>query len=387
MREKLRVALLSLHFAEYACQLARGLSERCEVLLVLDEENTRNELGENWRQRFFSPSLQIMVLRRARTLGQAWSNFLLLRKALAEFQPQMIHCQDGGIRDELVPLLLMWNSVPLILTVHDPVPHLGADRKHLAFSRLSAYSALLRRLCSAAIVHGEALATMLAASDRQMKLKTFVVPHGVLGPDNVDMKTAWVNGNMLFFGRMQEYKGLGCFIAAIKYLADLGVPVRGVIAGRGPDLEHHRAAVADSRLFDVRERYIPASEAAELFINANAVVLPYVEGTQSGVAAMAVGYGRPIVATRVGAIPEIVRDRVNGLLVPPNAVADLANAMKALIDDQALARKLAINARQIGRGVLSWREIAAATTAVYKHAASMKGAAKSRCNASGETRP
>jgi glycosyltransferase involved in cell wall biosynthesis len=363
---KLRVAMLAQHFAEYASLLALGLAESCDVLLVLNAENAKNELGVDWEKRFNHGSLRILPLPKARTIGMVWSNYRQARRAIKQFDPEVIHCQEG-VWDELILLLIEWRACPLVLTVHDPVPHTGRDARNFRFSRHRAYQKLLRWLCAAAITHGNALCDSLVKVERRLNGRTFSVPHGVLGPVDLEFDTAWTQGELLFFGRIHAYKGLGYFIAAVNILAERGLPVQGVIAGKGTDLDNYRDAISNSPLFDVRDRFIPLSEMDELFKRANAVVLPYTDGTQSGVAALGLGYGRPIIATRVGSIPDLVRDGVNGLLVSPCSPTELADAIERVIRDQEFAASLAKNSFIMGHGELSWQEIAMRTINVYKH--------------------
>jgi glycosyltransferase involved in cell wall biosynthesis len=89
------------------------------------------------------------------------------------------------------------------------------------------------------------------------------------------------------------------------------------------------------------------------------VVLPYKRGSQSGVAHLAHTMGRPVVATRVGDIPEVVEDEVSGLLVEPECPHALARALVRLLKDPATAGRLgAQGARNLGDRA-SWDEVAA----------------------------
>ncbi len=63
------------------------------------------------------------------------------------------------------------------------------------------------------------------------------------------------------------------------------------------------------------------------------VALPYTEASQSGVVSTAYGFGKPVVVTDVGSIPEIVDDGVTGLIVPPRDPAALAEAIIRLLKD------------------------------------------------------
>ena len=59
----------------------------------------------------------------------------------------------------------------------------------------------------------------------------------------------------------------------------------------------------------------------------------------------AMAEGKPVVATRVGGIPEAVVDKVTGLLIPPGDIQGLANAINKLLEDSNLAKRLGSNAK------------------------------------------
>lgn len=76
---------------------------------------------------------------------------------------------------------------------------------------------------------------------------------------------------------------------------------------------------------DFENRFVLHNEVPELFARAKFVVLPYLDGTQSGVVPMAFAFGRTCIVSSVGSIPEVVKNDENGLLVPPgdeNALTD-----------------------------------------------------------------
>ena len=115
---------------------------------------------------------------------------------------------------------------------------------------------------------------------------------------------------------------------------------------------------------------LPAAEVHTLFSEAWAIVLPYTDGTQSGVAALALGFERPVVASAVGSIPELVRHGQNGLLVPPSDLEALVHAIRLTITTDGLWCELSDGAKKLRDGELSWRTIADATGRVYVAAAS-----------------
>src|SRR5256886_14320722 len=86
-----------------------------------------------------------------------------------------------------------------------------------------------------------------------------------------------------------------------------------------------RSAGDDTRIrFECR--YIPDAEIATYFAAADVVLAPYRIEAQSGVALTAFHFARPVIATRVGGLPEIV-DGNNGILIPPEDPAALALAV------------------------------------------------------------
>ena len=111
---------------------------------------------------------------------------------------------------------------------------------------------------------------------------------------------------LLFFGRLLPYKGLGLLLAAV---SELGVrdSGRSVSSASGPERTELDALRATPGV-TVENRWVPDGEIPALIAWADAIVLPYVEASQSGVAPGAVAAGRFVVATRVGGLAEQIED-------------------------------------------------------------------------------
>lgn len=362
------VAMVALHFAEYTLRLSLALRQQgTEILFVTYADHAVNELGRDWEADARSAGLRVLVLERPRHPGHVLRNAWRLRAELTAFVPDVIHSQET-LRDELLLTLFSLPHCPLVLTVHDPAPHPGVDSTNMGGRRLR-YRNWLRGRARLAIVHGETLRAALEVESPNLAGRIRIARHGPLGGP---AQPAPPNGGplrLLFFGRVEAYKGLGCLIDAVRAVSVRGLRLEVVVAGRGSDLARHRAAMAELGCFIVHDRYIPADAVANLFSECAVVVLPYIEGSQSGVAAMALGFGRAVLATRVGAIPDLVRHGVNGILVPPTDVAALVAAISKLALDPAFATRLANGARELGEGELSWTAIAEQTRVVYEEAA------------------
>jgi len=104
--------------------------------------------------------------------------------------------------------------------------------------------------------------------------------------------------------------------------------------------------------------YVPVDDVSSYFARARCVVLPYKRSSQSGVAHLAHTLRRPVVATRVGDIPAVVRDEVSGLLVAPEDPEALASAMVRLLTDPQLARTMGEAGEQGLALAASWDDVA-----------------------------
>jgi glycosyltransferase involved in cell wall biosynthesis len=122
----------------------------------------------------------------------------------------------------------------------------------------------------------------------------------------------------------------------------------------------------DSRV-DWMLRPIAESEVPALFRSADAVVLPYREIDQSGVLMTAIAFGKPVLATRVGGIPEIIQDGVHGYLVEAEDVAALAHAADCLLSCKERRLEMESAVRALCKGSLGWSSIASKTLDLYRH--------------------
>lgn len=133
---------------------------------------------------------------------------------------------------------------------------------------------------------------------------------------------------LLFFGKIRKYKGLSVFLEALSRLKG-EIPFQATIAGEFyiAPIPYRKAAqrLGIESLLSWREHYIPNEEVPGLFREADLVVLPYLEATQSGVVPVAYQFEVPVIASDVGGLSEVVLEGQTGYLVPagnPEAIAD-----------------------------------------------------------------
>jgi glycosyltransferase involved in cell wall biosynthesis len=112
-------------------------------------------------------------------------------------------------------------------------------------------------------------------------------------------------------------------------------------------------------------RYIPLEEVGALMGLATVAVYPYRSSTQSGALQVAYTFGRPVVATAVGGLPEAVEQGRSGFLVPANSPPELAEAILRLVNKPELAKVMGEYARHLSETRFSWKSVARQILKVY----------------------
>lgn len=136
---------------------------------------------------------------------------------------------------------------------------------------------------------------------------------------------------VLFFGFVREYKGLKHLITAMPDVKKQLGNVRLIIAGSfGSNREEYMRLIDEKRVKDcikVVDGYIPDHEVEQYFAACDIVVLPYESATQSGIIQIAYGFGKPVIATNVGGLPDAVTDGRTGYIVDRGDAKQLADAI------------------------------------------------------------
>lgn len=136
---------------------------------------------------------------------------------------------------------------------------------------------------------------------------------------------------LLFFGFVRRYKGLQYLIDALPKIKEQIEDVQLWIVGDfGDDKAWYEQQIADNGIgahITVVEGYIPDREVEKYFAAADLVVLPYISATQSGIVQISYGFEKPVVVTNVGGLPEVVRDKETGYIVPSRNADDIADSV------------------------------------------------------------
>jgi 1,4-alpha-glucan branching enzyme len=169
---------------------------------------------------------------------------------------------------------------------------------------------------------------------------------------------------LLFVGRLHRIKGIFTLIQAMK-LVDKAVKL--VIVGDGPERRAVETAIESAGLSH-RITLTGALDQAGVFQwiqQAAALVVPSFHETQGIVLLEAFTNGRPVIASDIPAIRDIVQPGINGFLVPPGNIAALARSMNQMTSQPGLAFIMGQNGRVLVIQRFDWEEIALQTEQLY----------------------
>ena len=257
-----------------------------------------------------------------------WTALIQVARGLRELNPRAVHLNNE--QPLLLPLYPMIGRMNGVVTLHDARSHDGESMLKRFFHRL--HLRLVRAFIPKIVVHSTSIRDALPPWIPRDRVH--IVPH--VNFNRWSRAGAALRPaepiNILFFGRILAYKGLDVLLEAFRKLD--ATRFRLIIAGEG---EMPPVDTADANI-EVRNHFVSDAEMAAHFHSAHIVALPYRAASQSGVAHMAFAFERPVVSTRVGALPDIVRDGENGFLVAPGSVEELADALERLADPKVRTR-------------------------------------------------
>ncbi|MDP2923551.1 MAG: glycosyltransferase family 4 protein [Candidatus Omnitrophota bacterium] len=273
----------------------------------------------------------------------------------------LVHFNGNNFQQLLISFFAP--HTPKVHTIHDYIGHSG-ERKFLA----ELINIFLFKSNRYKILHSKW--SLLQAQQLRgiNEKKVIVIPYSIL-----EIYKKWENpllkeesNTIIFFGRISPYKGIEYLIEAVPMIKKEINDLKVILAGEGKyyfDIDY----LKEDKIYQIINRYIPNKELTELIQKSTIVVCPYTDATQSGVIMTAYAFNKPVVATNVGGIPEIVDDGVTGLLVPPRNSQKLAETITDLLRNPEKRNKMAENIRKkVNEGKFSWDLIAKETIEVYK---------------------
>lgn len=239
---------------------------------------------------------------------------------------------------------------------HDPIPHSGVSEKNAQENKKNVTAA------DKIIVLSDKFVPILEKEYGISKENIIISRHGTMSyaKSNQITKPKYKKNlpiNFLFFGRIDQYKGVDVLVEAFYDILKDGLSATLTIAGNGNLRDYFKLDECPEQIHIIN-RYISESEVDMLFRKDNTVlVVPYKDATQSGVISLAYEYMIPIIASDTGGLREQLVDGKAGILVQPNSSFQLKKVMeKFIMDDQMY--KDGVDKTEYFKNYFSWNEIA-----------------------------
>jgi glycosyltransferase involved in cell wall biosynthesis len=313
-----------------------------------------------------------MRIRGVRLIHLHWLYFLS-----PPIAPGLIHRLYSEWNIRLFLALVRILRYRLVWTMHNVQPHEAQTGDDLRTARIVAAAA------DRIIVHSAAARPLLATQGIPTE-RVVVVPHGnyvgrygaPADPDTTRSSFGLDQDvpTVLFFGMIRPYKGVGELVAVFD--VDDPPAAQLLIAGECPDaalraLIEQAAARRTHILF--RHGHVDDSQVAAYLAAADVVCLPFRRVTTSGSALLALSYGRPLIAPRMGDLAELAElPEPVGIFYDPSDPDGLRSAVERAVTDRGALIALGERGRRFA-GTLGWPEIAQSTAEVYAGALAPRG--------------
>ncbi|WP_051929326.1 glycosyltransferase family 4 protein [Flavobacterium sp. 83] len=265
---------------------------------------------------FFPPKIGMNIIR---------ITFALL-KLQKRLKPQIVHFDD--ISGRMLAFALLLKNRKIVLNVHDPVAHSGEQNsgyvimRKILFSKIAAFATFsdYSKLLFEKVFHPE-----VPVADLRL------VPYhsyAALGTKKIPEINKLPNEKvLLFFGRLSPYKGIDELLSAFGKVVQNFPDIKLVIAGKGNYSYQLPEQLIGSPSLITINRFIEESEIKSLFEQADVLICPYRDATQSGVLMTAAAFKTPVIVSNVGALSEYIKDGGEGYVYDLNDETGLENCL------------------------------------------------------------
>ena len=264
----------------------------------------------------------------------------------------------------------MWNMVlywiyghKMVQTIHDPFPHTGENSLRKKWS----YNWSIRLAKKIILLNSkqkDEFCRIYNVDSNRIVLNELGVYDNILSFINPKIREK--NCNVLFFGRISPYKGLEYLCEAMMKVKEKIPDVTFTIAGGGKMYFDVKPS-EKCNWIEIRNHYIEMEELAEVLQQCSITVCPYIDATQSGVIMTSYALCKPVVATNVGGLCEMIDDDKSGVLIQPKSSTLLADAIIKLLNDSERLKAMQQYIKQTYLdGYKSWDVITERYVSCYK---------------------
>jgi glycosyltransferase involved in cell wall biosynthesis len=347
---------------------------------LFDPQVIQNIQANAWQRRWHKVRWTVRRGQRAVRLIFAWIN---LTRYLSKLNPDIVQFSKINFPFEAIFLAQMRRGGLILTQICHEFELRENEGGPFSALILRAYADIYKNF-SAIFFHAkENCEKFLTLFPFVQNEKTHIIPHGNSSwllrhfPQAYDWSSIRSHYGLqpeqpvvLFFGLLAPSKGIDDLIEAFG-LVRQSCDAKLLIAGyptKHINIDELKEKIAALNLSDhvfLDLRYIPLDEVGALMGLASVAVYPYRSSTQSGALQVAYTFGRPVIATAVGGLPEAVEEGRSGFLVPAQSPGDLADKILLLINNPDLTKVMGAYARHLSETRFSWRSVARQIVKVY----------------------
>lgn len=259
------------------------------------------------------------------------------------------------------PLYLLRKK--MVLTMHDPIPHSSNTDFINRFNRWVAFK-LIKNFIVLSLSLRDSFINTYKLYNKFVSISRLGTYDVLLNIKPTEIKTS--SNYILYFGSINPHKGIKYLCEAMSIIKKQIPNLQLIIAGRG-NFDFNIEEYQKNLNIKVINRFLTDEELVYLIRKSRFVVCPYIDATQSGVVMSAFALNKPVVATNVGALPEMIENKRHGLLIPPKDSKEIAHAIIKMCQEDILSEMKENIQEDFREGKNSWQNIAEETINIYQN--------------------
>lgn len=327
-----------------AWEIAVGFSHSVKVLCVISRNVENYKLWKEEEKA--NENLSLISINAGNTMLKGvlgllnFPLFYRLHKEIMRFAPDAVYSYMGHPWEVfIVPFIRCANK---LRSIHDTTLHVGERTLKNYIIRLFDYNTKYivvysqkskRELVERGYKEDHIIVTSLPSTSKFIRNQLDTSKHS----------------KFMFWGRMEAYKGIDVLLNSVGDVFKKHPDSVLIMAGRG-DLSSYTNLLQEYKNnILLYNKWIPDEDIPNYFNQVDFLVLPYTAATQSGVVNLAYSFGKPVIVSDSGALPEQIIEGMTGLCFPVNNRVALSDAINSLLDNDEILERYKENAYNYAR--------------------------------------